>query len=87
MSLLRLDKLTIRFGGLTAVQDVDCAIDERQIFSIIGPNGAGKTTVFNAVTGIYEPTSGSIRFREKPLERRLPGACWLLAPRWACSPV
>ena len=59
----------MRFGGLTAVEDVDCAVDERQIFSIIGPNGAGKTTVFNAITGIYEPTGGSIEFRGRPLER------------------
>ena len=71
MALLELHKLTVRFGGLTAVQDVDCAVDERQIFSIIGPNGAGKTTVFNAITGIYEPTTGSIEFRGRPLERPL----------------
>lgn len=69
MKLLELEKLTVRFGGLTAVEDVDCTVDERQIFSIIGPNGAGKTTVFNAITGIYEPTSGSIRFEGRTLER------------------
>ncbi len=71
MALLRLDKLTVRFGGLTAVQNVDCAVDRGQIFSIIGPNGAGKTTVFNAITGIYEPTSGSIAFHGLPLRRPL----------------
>jgi branched-chain amino acid transport system ATP-binding protein len=71
MALLKLDKLTVRFGGLTAVEDVDCAVDERQIFSIIGPNGAGKTTVFNAITGIYEPTGGTIEFRGRPLRREL----------------
>jgi ABC-type branched-subunit amino acid transport system ATPase component len=59
----------VRFGGLTAVQDVDCAVEEGQIFSIIGPNGAGKTTVFNAITGIYEPTSGTITLRGRTLER------------------
>ncbi len=69
MAILRLDKVTVRFGGLTAVDSVDCAVDERQIFSIIGPNGAGKTTVFNVITGIYEPTSGSIEFAGRPLER------------------
>jgi ABC-type branched-subunit amino acid transport system ATPase component len=68
---LKLDKLTVRFGGLTAVHNVDCSVDERQIFSIIGPNGAGKTTVFNAVTGIYEPSAGSIEFRGRPLKRPL----------------
>jgi ABC-type branched-subunit amino acid transport system ATPase component len=69
MALLKLDKLTVRFGGLTAVDGVDCAVDERQIFSIIGPNGAGKTTVFNAISGIYPPTSGEISFQGRPLER------------------
>jgi ABC-type branched-subunit amino acid transport system ATPase component len=69
MPLLVLDKLTVRFGGLTAVDAVDCAVDERQIYSIIGPNGAGKTTVFNAITGIYAPTSGRIEFCGRPLAR------------------
>jgi ABC-type branched-subunit amino acid transport system ATPase component len=71
MTLLKVDKLTIRFGGLTAVEVVDCTVEANQIFSIIGPNGAGKTTVFNAITGIYEPTSGRITFRDSPLERPL----------------
>lgn len=70
MALLKLNKLTVRFGGLTAVDGVDCAVEPRQIFSIIGPNGAGKTTVFNAITGIYEPSSGSIEFHGRPLQRR-----------------
>jgi ABC-type branched-subunit amino acid transport system ATPase component len=71
MAILKLDKLTVRFGGLTAVEGVDCAVVEKQIFSIIGPNGAGKTTVFNAITGIYEPTSGAITFEGRALERPL----------------
>lgn len=69
MALLRLDKLTVRFGGLTAVDGVDCDVEARQIYSIIGPNGAGKTTVFNAITGIYPPTSGAIEFGGRPLAR------------------
>jgi branched-chain amino acid transport system ATP-binding protein len=67
--LLEIDDLTIRFGGLTAVCEVDLAVPRGSIFAIIGPNGAGKTTVFNAITGIYEPTSGAIRFRGAKLER------------------
>lgn len=71
MSVLDVSNLTMRFGGLTAVNKVDFAVDPRQIFSIIGPNGAGKTTVFNAVTGIYEPTDGQIRFQGHEIRRPL----------------
>ncbi|MGH2664072.1 MAG: ABC transporter ATP-binding protein [Actinomycetota bacterium] len=55
-------KVTKRFGGLTALKDVDLTIAEGQIQGLIGPNGAGKTTFFNLVTGIFPPTSGSITF-------------------------
>lgn len=69
MIILRLDKVTVRFGGLTAVENVDIAVNEREIYSVIGPNGAGKTTVFNVITGIYDPTHGQITFQHRPLER------------------
>lgn len=59
--LLVLDKVSKRFGGLAAVQDVNLSIWPREIISVIGPNGAGKTTVFNLITGIYRPTTGDIR--------------------------
>jgi branched-chain amino acid transport system ATP-binding protein len=59
--LLRVDHLTVKFGGLTAVNDVDFSIFPGEIVSLIGPNGAGKTTTFNAVTG-FEPGGGSIQF-------------------------
>lgn len=61
--LLRLDQLTIRFGGLTAVSELDLHVDEGEIFALIGPNGAGKTTVFNMITGVYDPTEGDIVFQ------------------------
>ncbi|OHB77158.1 MAG: hypothetical protein A2Z34_08635 [Planctomycetes bacterium RBG_16_59_8] len=70
MSLLRIQGLTMRFGGLTAVNKVDIDVQPGQIYSIIGPNGAGKTTVFNAVTGIYEPTEGKVLFRDQEMRRR-----------------
>ena len=60
--LLSIRNLTIRFGGLAAVDGVDFDVMPGQIYSIIGPNGAGKTTIFNAITGIYKPTSGQIIF-------------------------
>ena len=65
--LLNLNKVTKRFGGLTAVQDVDLQIWQGEIISIIGPNGAGKTTVFNLITGIYRPTEGDIAISGKSL--------------------
>ena len=75
MSVLTIDKLTMKFGGITAVNDLDLKVSEGQIFSIIGPNGAGKTTVFNAVTGIYAPSNGQVLFggetRVRPLTGRV----------------
>jgi branched-chain amino acid transport system ATP-binding protein len=60
--LLQLDKATIRFGGLTAVNGVDFTVGENELVGLIGPNGAGKTTVFNVITGVYQPTEGSVVF-------------------------
>jgi branched-chain amino acid transport system ATP-binding protein len=59
-SALKTDKLTIMFGGLKAVSELDLDIPTGTIFGLIGPNGAGKTTVFNMLTGVYKPTSGTI---------------------------
>jgi branched-chain amino acid transport system ATP-binding protein len=53
---------TIRFGGLTAVSNLDLAVRQNELIGLIGPNGAGKTTVFNLMTGVYEPTEGAIEF-------------------------
>jgi len=61
-TLLNLDKVTIRFGGLTAVSEVDLKVGDRELVGVIGPNGAGKTTVFNLITGVYQPTGGNISF-------------------------
>jgi branched-chain amino acid transport system ATP-binding protein len=59
--LLALASVTMRFGGVTALADVDLHVDEGEILGLIGPNGAGKTTAFNVVTGVFQPTSGTIR--------------------------
>ena len=61
--LLRVDHLTMRFGGLVAVDDLSFEAGNNQITALIGPNGAGKTTVFNCVTGFYKPTEGRIGLR------------------------
>jgi|SRR5271170_2146627 len=60
--LLRAERVTIRFGGLTAVSNLDLQIGRNELVGLIGPNGAGKTTVFNLITGIYQPTSGGFFF-------------------------
>ena len=59
--ILSVDHLTMRFGGIVAVNDLSFAAARGQITALIGPNGAGKTTVFNCITGFYKPTSGAIR--------------------------
>lgn len=59
--LLQMDTVTIRFGGLTAVSELNLSIGEGQLVGLIGPNGAGKTTVFNLITGVYAPTEGAVR--------------------------
>ena len=67
MPLLEGRKLTMRFGGLTAVNQVDFVIEKGMIASLIGPNGAGKTTFFNMLTGIYVPTSGQLRLGDRDI--------------------
>ena len=67
--LLDVDRVTVRFGGLVAVSELDLSVPAGSIVSLIGPNGAGKTTAFNTISGIYAPTSGSVRFEGRRLER------------------
>ncbi len=62
-ALLEVDHVTLRFGGVVALNDVDFTLYKGEILGLIGPNGAGKTTCFNAMTGVYRPTQGEIRFR------------------------
>ena len=59
--ILRIDHLTMRFGGIVAVNDLSFAAERRKVTALIGPNGAGKTTVFNCITGFYKPTAGTMR--------------------------
>jgi branched-chain amino acid transport system ATP-binding protein len=71
-SILRAERVTKRFGGLLAVDDVSFEIPERSIVSLIGPNGAGKTTYFNMLTGLYRPTEGRILFDGRNITRARP---------------
>jgi branched-chain amino acid transport system ATP-binding protein len=69
-TLLELHDVTLRFGGVTALDGVDFHIDRGEILGLIGPNGAGKTTCFNVMTGVYQPTAGEVRFDGRRLGRR-----------------
>jgi branched-chain amino acid transport system ATP-binding protein len=65
--LLELRRVTMQFGGVTALSEVDLYVDQGEIAGLIGPNGAGKTTVFNVVTGVFQPTAGQILFTGKSI--------------------
>lgn len=69
-TLLQATGLTVKFGGLTALDAVDFAIRRGEILGLIGPNGAGKTTCFNAITGVYRPSSGTVVFDGERIGRR-----------------
>ena len=67
MALLELKDVTMRFGGVTAIDHLNMEVNEGELVSLIGPNGAGKTTVFNVLTGVYPEAEGDIRFTGKPI--------------------
>jgi branched-chain amino acid transport system ATP-binding protein len=69
-TLFELRDVTLRFGGLVALDSVSFGIRRGEILGLIGPNGAGKTTCFNVMTGVYRPTSGRVLLEDRPLERR-----------------
>lgn len=70
--VLALDQATIQFGGLIAVNKVSFELEKGDLFGLIGPNGAGKTTCFNLITGVYQPTSGEIRFNGQSINKLPP---------------
>ena len=69
MSVLEVSDLSIRFGGLQALQDVSLEVNEFEIVGLIGPNGAGKTTAFNCITGFYKPNTGTVTYRGRDVTR------------------
>ena len=71
-AVLRLEKLSVTFGGLKAVSGVDLELRRLELVGLIGPNGAGKTTVFNAVTGVYPPSEGRILFLDRSIAKLAP---------------
>ena len=68
-NILRLENITMQFGGVVAVDDLSLEVNEGEIVALIGPNGAGKTTAFNTITGVYEPTNGQVSFMGEPIVR------------------
>ena len=60
--VMNIDRLSVSFGGLQALADLELSVDDREVVSLIGPNGAGKTTVFNVITGVYQPGGGDVLF-------------------------
>ena len=71
-AILRMDDVTMQFGGVVAVNNLSLQVNKGEIVALIGPNGAGKTTAFNCITGVYEPTNGMISFNGKPMLRNHP---------------
>ena len=72
MAFFKVEKISISFGGLDALSNINFEVQEGQIFSIIGPNGAGKTTLFNCINGIYRPSRGRIVFKDREIQGRRP---------------
>ena len=64
-TVLKVNDITMQFGGVVAVNDLSMHVDEGEIVALIGPNGAGKTTAFNCITGVYEPTNGEVWFHDR----------------------
>ena len=67
MTFFKVENLTKRFGGLTAVDDISFEVNKGEVYTIIGPNGAGKTTIFNMISLLYSPTSGRVIFEDRDL--------------------
>lgn len=67
MSLLELENVTLRFGGLVAVDNVSFNVEEGEVFALVGPNGAGKSTIFNIISRLYTPAEGDVRFDGKSI--------------------
>src|SRR3954468_18336524 len=74
MHRLEIDHISLRFGGVSALQDVSMHVDPGELVAIIGPNGAGKTSLINCISGVYRPWSGTVRFEGQDVTRLAPAA-------------
>ena len=71
-NVLRVEQVTMQFGGVVAVNDLSLEVNRGEIVALIGPNGAGKTTAFNCITGVYEPTNGRVSFLGETMVENYP---------------
>ena len=71
-NVLRVEDITMQFGGVVAVNNLSLEVNQGEIVALIGPNGAGKTTAFNCITGVYEPTNGRVSFLGEPMVENYP---------------
>ena len=71
-NVLHIENITMQFGGVVAVNNLNLDVNKGEIIALIGPNGAGKTTAFNCVTGVYEPTNGKIDFMGETIVENYP---------------
>ena len=72
MSVLRFNDVTLKFGGITALNNVSFEVKPKTLYAIIGPNGAGKTSIFNCISGIYRPTEGSVSYGDHDIKELRP---------------
>ena len=68
MSSLKFNDVTLKFGGITALNNVSFEVKPKTLYAIIGPNGAGKTSIFNCISGIYRPTEGSVHYGDSDIK-------------------
>lgn len=71
-TILKVEQITMQFGGLKAVDNISFAVPKNALFGLIGPNGAGKTTAFNVLTGVYQPTAGTVYFNGEQISGKKP---------------
>ena len=72
ISSLKFNDVTLKFGGITALNNVSFEVRPKTLYAIIGPNGAGKTSIFNCISGIYRPSEGSVTYGEKDIKNLRP---------------
>ena len=70
--VLKVENVTMQFGGVIAVDNMNLEVNKGEIISLIGPNGAGKTTAFNVITGVYAPTNGAVYFKDHKIIQNHP---------------